>query len=452
MADESQAIRAINWRELFPFTHVFRAFHIAIHPSKIILGLLIIFCIFAGGRFLDAVWPSTSRPYAYDLQRYQQTRLTRFTEADPASFTPQEPAASEPAAGISAVFFRYELANASLVIGSASHADWANVKDYLVKFLIVGPAWLVQAHLVYAILLAAIFLIVWSIFGGAIARIAAVHVARDEKISVRQAISFSTSKILSFVFAPLIPLMIILLGGLAIAIGALAFYAWHFGLLVAAFLFFLALLAGFAMTLTATGTIGGLNLMYPTIAIEGSDSFDAISRSFSYVFTRPWRMIFYSLVALIYGAVCYEFLHGFVFVLLKMAHFFAGSWLSGEAARTFAVIWPSPAIHSLVPKPNYASLSGVDAFGARMIKCWICLLVSTLGAFVISFYFSANTIIYSLLRLEVDATELGDVYFEESDDDLVDPAANRPSDAAVVVPMSETAPPPAADSAVPPPA
>ena len=37
------------------------------------------------------------------------------------------------------------------------------------------------------------------------------------------------------------------------------------------------------------GTVGGFGLMYPTVAVEGSDSFDAISRSFSYVFARPWR-------------------------------------------------------------------------------------------------------------------------------------------------------------------
>ena len=53
--------------------------------------------------------------------------------------------------------------------------------------------------------------------------------------------------------------------------------------------------AGFVMTITLFGTIGGFNLMYPTIAVEGSDSFDAITRSFSYVYARPWRMLFYTL-------------------------------------------------------------------------------------------------------------------------------------------------------------
>jgi hypothetical protein len=450
-ADESQTIRAIDWRELFPFTHVFRAFHIAIHPSKIILGLLLILGLFIGGCILDAFWPSASLPYANDLQRYEEVRMARMAGADSGALLSALPSDDEARIAISHAFFHYERTNASAVINSAFHGDPSAVGDSLAKFLLVGPGWLVQAHLVYAILLSGVFLILWSVFGGAIARIAAVHVTRDEKISVRQAISFSTSKIVSFVFAPLIPVMFILLDGFTIAFGALLFYASHPGLIVAAFLFFLLLVAGSVMTLAATGMIGGFNLMYPTIATEGSDSFDAISRSFSYVFSRPWKMLFYSAVALAYGAICYEFLHVFIFVLLKMSHFFAWSWLKGSAANTFALVWPSPGMHALVHTPNYPALNRVDALGAAIISFWIHALVSVLGAFLISFYFSANTIIYSLLRLEVDATELGDVYFEEFDEELGDPAINRPGDAAVVVPLAETAPSPSAPPAADPP-
>src|SRR5438477_10249016 len=57
MAEEGQQIRGINWRETFPFTHLFRSFRIAIHPSKLALGLVALICLYAGGRVLDAVWP-----------------------------------------------------------------------------------------------------------------------------------------------------------------------------------------------------------------------------------------------------------------------------------------------------------------------------------------------------------------------------------------------------------
>ena len=46
-----------------------------------------------------------------------------------------------------------------------------------------------------------------------------------------------------------------------------------------------------------------------------------------------------------------------------------------------------------------------------------------LGAFAISFYFTANTIIYYLMRHEVDATELDDVYLEQSEEDFADATA-----------------------------
>src|SRR5262245_53421504 len=61
MADESHVIRGINWRETFPFTQIFRAFRVAIHPSKLILALLALLALYAGGRVLDMLWPVQHR-------------------------------------------------------------------------------------------------------------------------------------------------------------------------------------------------------------------------------------------------------------------------------------------------------------------------------------------------------------------------------------------------------
>jgi hypothetical protein len=64
-----------------------------------------------------------------------------------------------------------------------------------------------------------------------------------------------------------------------------------------------------------------------------------------------------------------------------------------------------------------------------------------LGAFAISFYFSANTIIYMLMRHEVDATELDDVYLEQTEEDFGDLSA--PSQTApAAAPEAPAAPPP----------
>src|SRR5262249_30993958 len=55
----------------------------------------------------------------------------------------------------------------------------------------------------------------------------------------------------------------------------------------------------------------GWPMMYATVSTEGSDSFDAISRSYSYVFQNPWQYIWYSFVAIVYGAVLVFFV-GFI--------------------------------------------------------------------------------------------------------------------------------------------
>src|SRR5207244_212129 len=39
-----------------------------------------------------------------------------------------------------------------------------------------------------------------------------------------------------------------------------------------------------------------------TLSAEGSDSFDDLSRSYSYVYQRPWHYLWYCIVALLYGA------------------------------------------------------------------------------------------------------------------------------------------------------
>src|SRR5688500_1852677 len=74
MADESSVLRGINWREAFPFTHLFRAFRIAIHPSKLVLGLVLLLSLYAGGRILDGIWPARHLAVPGEVFLYEQAR------------------------------------------------------------------------------------------------------------------------------------------------------------------------------------------------------------------------------------------------------------------------------------------------------------------------------------------------------------------------------------------
>jgi hypothetical protein len=95
---------------------------------------------------------------------------------------------------------------------------------------------------------------------------------------------------------------------------------------------------------------------------------------------------------------------------------------------------------------DWMTLSGGQTAGAFLVSIWVYLTAAIVGAFLISFYFSANTIIYYLMRREVDATELDDVYLEQADEDFgpgAAPADTAPAPAGATA-VTPTEPPPAA--------
>src|SRR4051812_19191661 len=201
MADEAQTIRSINWRDVFPFTNLFKAFPVAVHPSKLVLALTALLLIYAGGRALDGLWLDEPLVHLGEgpgtIDGRSGATLDFPTDADRVAAEKGKPR------GIFITFFDYEIQQvntiaAAVLSGNLIGGDVAAISN----FVVTGPAWLLVFHPLYFFLFVVWFLIIWSIFGGAISRIAAVHVARDEKISVRHAVRFSGNKLLSFVFAP----------------------------------------------------------------------------------------------------------------------------------------------------------------------------------------------------------------------------------------------------------
>ncbi len=299
---------------------------------------------------------------------------------------------------------------------------------YWVLLAVHGIGWLVCQHWVYALLFLVICLAVIAVFGGAIHRIAALHFAREEKISIGQALKFSLSKFLSFFTAPLIPLVFIILLGLLLAVGGLIGSIPYFGTILMGLLFILAIGVGLLIAFLSIGLVAGFPLMYPTIAVEGSDSFDAISRSFSYVFSRPWRAGLYGLVSLVYGVITYLFVRFFAFLALAATHCFVSLGVCGYGDRLHAdadkldVMWQAPTFDRLFGPFNWEAMGGAMPLGAWLIGLWVFLVAATVFAYLLSYAASSTTTIYYLLRKKVDATDLDDVYVEEEEEPLETPA------------------------------
>jgi hypothetical protein len=325
----------------------------------------------------------------------------------------------------------------------------------LVNMLGAG-CWMMRIHPWYFICFVLINLAIWSLIGGGLCRMAAMEATLDQRISIGRALTFSKGKWREFFLAPLIPLVFVGIVGLLLWIGGLGTAIPVVGEIVGPLLFPLALLGGFVIALVVVGATGGAALMWPTIAVEGSDSFDAISRSFSYIYNRPWRSIFYGLVLLVYGSLCYVFLRFFVWLLLICTHVFV-SWgvgifadrpAAGPGMNKLDVMWAQPTFENLRPQFEMINLSRAEPFGAAVIWIFVSLVVVALHAFVISFLLNGFTWVYLLLRRVVDATDLEDVYTEEIEEAKIEqvteaapgeaPAAeSQPAE----TPTAETQPP-----------
>ena len=290
-----------------------------------------------------------------------------------------------------------------------------------------GYSWLLTEHWIYGPIFLLAALAIWALFGGAIYRIAALHAAREEKISAMQALRFSFDKFLSFLTAPLLPMLLVLVLGALVMIGG-ALISIPVAHVVLSLFFFLILIAGLFIAFLTIGWFFGGPLMYPTIAVEGSDSFDAMSRSFSYVLNRPWRSVLYGLVAAVYGTVTYLFVRFFALLALSGARAFAkaGAWRGGETIGPWAdqidVLWSPPTFDNLMGSIHWEALGFFEKISAGVIGFYVFLLAGLVAAYLISYFASASTVIYLLLRRCVDATDTDDVYVEEADEEL--PAAD----------------------------
>jgi hypothetical protein len=181
----------------------------------------------------------------------------------------------------------------------------------------------------------------------------------------------------------------------------------------------LALIAGALITVVLIGMFAGFNLMFPAMAYDGSDCFDAISRSFSYVYAKPWRMGFYTTIAAVYGAISYTFVRLFAFILLFATHLFLelGTWVEIKDVSKLTAIWPKPTLKKLLDYSDIVTTNWTESIAAFLVYLFLLAVVGLVVSFIISFYFSANTIIYSLMRYKVDNTALEDMYtyFDETE-------------------------------------
>ncbi|UCG55623.1 MAG: hypothetical protein JSU70_12230 [Phycisphaerales bacterium] len=402
----------------FLFPKIFQAFRMAIQPSKLIIAFLGLVVICLAGRIMDLNKTVVTTPLSPGL-----AGDTRSGASQPSGVTELLVHITNPDAVeryIAASSKDREFRGVFSTLWGFGTDRFHGALRCLFRFDLLGVAaniadcfqamvWAVRYHFMYSIIFFAIALAVMSITGGAICRIAAMQFAVGERPRLTEAVRYSTKRFTSYFTAPLAPACIIAFIGLFIFVVGLMGNIPYAGELVMAIGMPLVLFAGVLIAVVLIGALAGFNLMFPAVAYENSDSFDSISRSFSYVYAKPWRMGFYTATATAYGAVSYIFVRFFAFLMLWISYRFLQLGVLRDNAKLKA-IWPEPSFPYFVGAASPTPGNWSAAAAAFLVYLCILAVIGLVVSFVISFYFSANTIIYSLMRNRVDNTELSDIY------------------------------------------
>ncbi len=233
---------------------------------------------------------------------------------------------------------------------------------------------------------------VWGVAGGAIARVAVVQATTGGRVGLGTAARFAFRRAFPLIGAPLTPLLVAALFAIGCAgFGLVLRVPGGVGSTVAVIFGFLPLLAALVMALILGGLAVGWPLMIATVAAEGEDAPDALSRSYSYVNQR----------------------------LVKTLVHVAAAWAIGAAGLIAATLLARVVLALAAWGVGLGAPAQSDADAT--FAGWAGLVGLLVHAWVYAYFWSAAAILYLILRRDVDGTDWHDVYLPEQDADTFAP-------------------------------
>lgn len=349
-------IHEIPWLRLFPALRLFRAPGAAADPKRLMLAALGVVLMELGFLAIDRLLPPPV-VRARDVSTWAATAIPANTNL--AELTEPIQRITRPFVGL------FDEGAGSRALGRAG----------------LGVLWVVA---------------VWGLLGGAITRIAVVRFAKDERVGMGPALRYALAHPLALIGSPLTPLLGVATIALPVALFGLLYHLGNAGATFAGILGFVPLVGGLLLTLILVGLGLGWPLMIASAATEDDDGFDALSRTYAYVYQRPWHYAAYVLLAAGLGLVGVGVVGLFTDVVVHLA-----GW----------------SVSRLAPQATYgaftrATWSEAGSTPAAASAAWLGLVGLLVRAWAYSYFWTAAALIYLLLRRDVDGTPISRVAHE----------------------------------------
>lgn len=417
-------------RSLFPVLHLLRASGLAIDPRKMLLGGIALVLLAAGN------WLFEGLPFAPDglsivYHELHETSVFSSTRAlGCAGFMPRPQPVS---------WYSWDTTAYLLLTPVRSLVEPCRV------LFQIGNSWSELAFAWTQLLWA---LIVWSLFGGALCRMNALQFAARKRIGLLEALKFSRRQWQSYLVAPMLPLSaVLILQGFNWLLGCLASLAPAIGDVVLGIGWCIVLFSGFLMTMLILGLAFGWPLMIAAISTEDSDGFDGLSRTFGYLFDRPWHAALFALSSLPVFAASRILLAFVIGLTVTLGADAITRGYDADATASYFSEHVRPASNGLAVSPAGSVAGSLElALAANSvpplpngipelpIAAWTFIPALLFAGFSPAFFWSATTVTYFLLRNSDDGTPLDSVV-DWSDQNKPEPSTDRTAE---VEPVSST--------------
>lgn len=430
MADAPNKLREVAWAELCPWLMLFRSVRIALMARVLVLGAVGLVVTTLGWRAINFAFGGSEDTVIAAWRTDAHAWIWEGSKAFGIDMS---------ARSVSEVF-----ASARSDVWKAPFDVWL----YLTRpFQDLFNAKLTATGFLCLLLCCIWELVVWGVVGGAIARIAALKFTRDEAPSLVVAVRHSSRKLLSYSAAPMIALAGAAVFAVQLFVLGLVMNVSFFAML-AGLLWPFTLLLGLLMAILLIGALVGWPLMWATVAVEGTDAFDALSRSYAYVFQRPWRLLWYAIFAVFLAAVSMFVVKAFAISAIRLGDW-SVDWGLGDTTMEQVVSPPAEPSDELAPAPLFQSpvdltlpppadpaadpqlptpgvgddaaedngepqgMLGVARWG---VDFWKSLLLALAAGYQAGFLWVAAVGVYLLLRRDVDGAKVDEVYVEQEEE------------------------------------
>lgn len=288
--------------------------------------------------------------------------------------------------------------------------DSGEAARQLYKALVILPAEVLRQHPLATVLVVPPALWLFVVVGGAISRTAATEIGLGSWLEWPKAVGFAVSRWATLMGAVLVPLLVGWGICLGLAVGGWALF--NIGVLgvVGGAGWVLFLIGGSVAGLVLLAYVLGHPLLVASVACESSDALDAVQHSYALVFARPLRLVVYALILVAQAVVIGVVVSVAVGFVLRVSEGSASVWVGERGA---AVLHGSP-ITSVAGTGSASGgakvVASTDRAAAWLVNFWNLIPAGLVGAFFVSYYWCANTLLFLGLRRVADGQDFAEIW------------------------------------------